>query len=263
MTPYYPILDAPYCSGETTVHNFPPNNWEISNRNHKNLYVSFIEDNFWVNNKIDEIPFGKSKTIKSEDVNSITQSSSIKIISLSSNIFPEKSRSIPKLIHSSTSTPLSRATLSLVSDKASTCYQGEIVPFPERATLLSFSPFLQFHKGVENFLILLNFESNAQIRKGHLEIFDGRNNHLKETVEILSNTVNIISLNDINFGEESFPVFTSKDMASIPIYLSTYNQGSQMNIEHTHPPGSFAIHGNRFAVQKEIKRFWFDRLKVK
>jgi len=216
-----------------------------------------------VNHKIDEVPFGKSKTIKSQDLNSITQSSSIKIISLSPNTFPEKSRSIPKLIHRSTSTPLSRATLSLVSDKASTCYQGEIVPFPERATLLSFSPFLQFHKGIENFLILLNLESNAQIRTGNLEIFDGRNNHLKKTVEILSNTVNIISLNDIDLSPDSFPVFISKDMASIPIYLSSFNQGRQISIEHTHPPGSFAIHGNRFAVQREIKRFWFERFRTK
>ena len=33
-----------------------------------------------------------------------------------------------------------------------------------------------------------------------------------------------------------------------------------LSLEHTHPPASFAVHGERFKVQAEIKKQWFNAL---
>ena len=35
-----------------------------------------------------------------------------------------------------------------------------------------------------------------------------------------------------------------------------------MSLEHTHPPGSFVVRGDRNKVQKMIKSKWFEALEV-
>jgi hypothetical protein len=35
---------------------------------------------------------------------------------------------------------------------------------------------------------------------------------------------------------------------------------SIMTLEHTHPPASLVLHGNRNAIQGQIKSKWFNKL---
>jgi len=56
-------------------------------------------------------------------------------------------------------------------------------------------------------------------------------------------------------------LMASENMAGIPLYFSRNKITRQMSLEHTHPPASFAIHGKRFAVQQELKKIWFERIK--
>ena len=41
---YYPILKAPYCTGKTTLYNFPPNDWEGARNDKKVINLSYIDD---------------------------------------------------------------------------------------------------------------------------------------------------------------------------------------------------------------------------
>ena len=70
-----------------------------------------------------------------------------------------------------------------------------------------------------------------------------------------------ISLDNIGFDEQSLPVVICRGMASIPLYFSSYKQGSLLSLEHTHPPASLVVHGNRFGVQRQLKEYWFSQLK--
>ena len=42
--------------------------------------------------------------------------------------------------------------------------------------------------------------------------------------------------------------------------LGVSEDKKMLSLEHTHPPASFAVHGERFKVQAEIKRQWFNAL---
>ena len=50
-------------------------------------------------------------------------------------------------------------------------------------------------------------------------------------------------------------------MAGIPFGLGICKQNSMLSLEHTHPPASFVVHGQRFKVQGNIKSKWFNILK--
>ena len=50
-------------------------------------------------------------------------------------------------------------------------------------------------------------------------------------------------------------------MAGIPFGFGISKDEKMLSLEHTHPPASFAVHGNRFAVQGQIKKQWFNILK--
>ena len=75
------------------------------------------------------------------------------------------------------------------------------------------------------------------------------------------NQINIISLDDVGFDEQSLPIVVCRGMASIPLYFSSYKRGKILSLEHTHPPASLVVHGNRFGAQKQLKDYWLSQLK--
>ncbi len=94
-----------------------------------------------------------------------------------------------------------------------------------------------------------------------MEIYDAHSKELKKIQSAYSNQINIISLNDMGFNEQNLPVIICREMAFIPLYFSSYKLGEMLSLEHTHPPASLVVHGNRFGAQKQIKEYWFSQLK--
>ena len=82
---------------------------------------------------------------------------------------------------------------------------------------------------------------------------------IKDT-EIKSNSCNFIDLNNLNIEEDELLVCYTKSMSGIPLFLSFSNDDRTMSLEHTHPPSSFLIHGNRNNLQRIIKENWFNIL---
>lgn len=50
-------------------------------------------------------------------------------------------------------------------------------------------------------------------------------------------------------------------MAGIPFGFGLNTNAPMLSLEHTHPPSSLTVHGNRFKSQKNIKTKWFNILK--
>jgi len=257
---YFPILSSPYCIGRTTLHNFSPNNWETFDRKKKFVNLTYSKDGFWTSKLIDELQYGKSKIIDFVEISSLMSHDTLPLLSLTKEPLPETSKVLPELSPNLCSYPMHRATLELVSKSSTTSYQGEINPFPIKASMLSFSPFLQFGKDFENFVLLMNLEKNASSRSVDLEVYDVSSRSLKKTQKVFNNQLNIVSLNEIDFNSQNLPVLVCRDMSFIPLYFSSFRRGNSMSMEHTHPPASFVIHGERFKIQKNLKDYWFSIL---
>ena len=258
---YYPILSAPYCSGKTTLYNFSPNNWEPTDKCDQFVSLTYIKDGLWHSHTIDKLEYQEYKVIAYSDVVDLIYDGALVFLSLSKEELPETSRELPVINCNHTSTPAYRATLSLQSKFSETSYQGEIDPFSAKGSMLTFSPFMQFGNNVENYFLLMNLEKKPENRVVEVEIYDANTKDLKRVQSASSNQISVISLDNVGFDETSLPVIICRDMASIPLYFSTYKKGELLSLEHTHPPSSLVLHGNRFVALKQVKEYWFSQLK--
>lgn len=257
---YYPILMAPGCTGQTTLYNFPPNNWEMTNRQSRLINLTWAQDNVWHSEVLGELAFGAMRIFSHADIPSHVPADALPLLSFSTAPLPLSSEVLPSSMHN-TSMPAWRATLGLVSAMASTCYQGELDPFPTPGSMLTFAPFMQLGSAIENYMLMINLEKTPQIRASMVEVYDSANPHrLKGSFEVRNNTVSVVRLDGLDIGPDVLPVIICKEMSGIPLYFSKTHDGTYLSLEHTHPPASYVIHGQRWDAQKILKKYWFARL---
>ena len=257
---YYPILTAPGCTGQTTLYNFPPNNWEDMRKEHRLVNLTWAQDTVWRSVTLGELAFGAMQAYTLVDVSTHVPDDALPLLSLASTPFPESSETLPASMQG-TSMPNWRATLGLVSPLASTCYQGELDPFPAPGSLLTFAPFVQFGAGIENYMLLLNLEKNPQTRTSIIEIYDSaKPSRCLGRSEVRNNAISVVSLDGLGLGPEDLPVIICKGMSGVPLFFSKTTDGACLSLEHTHPPASYVIHGKRWDAQKILKTEWFAKL---
>lgn len=258
---FFPLLNINESAGFCTVHNFPPNNWENISKEPKSLWSIYSDGKKWITNLICKLNYGESKTIYYKDFNLNTKSGVLPVIALQFRDKPlEKKLSVlPDNEFKFTKTPEWRATVGFNYKGTSTSYQGEINPFPTKASLLTFHPFIQYNE-IENFFVFVNLEAKPELRESKIEIYNSNNRKLIDIVKIKSNSINIIPLNRYKIKQQELPIFLSRNMAGIPFGFGINKTAPMLSLEHTHPPASFVVHGNRFNYQKKIKEDWFKIL---
>jgi hypothetical protein len=261
--PYYPLFNIPGANGWITISNFPPNNWEISKPTKKLVNLSYVEEGQWKSSTIGSLRHNQFQTFSIDNLPSISKLKTLVLFSLSSLEFPEYSDELPCLdAEQKTLMPIWRSTIGLSTPFASTSYQGEIEPFNQKGSMLTFAPFLQFGEKIENYLIFLNVEKKAISRTAVLGIFNSSTKELKGRFLVKNNDVTVINLDELGFGATDLPLIVCKEMSGIPLYFSRTSDGSSLSLEHTHPPASFVVHGKRFEVQKKLKDIWFSNLNL-
>ncbi len=257
---YYPILNVPGFLGFTTLYNFPPNNWEARHCREQWVNATFSSEKEWVTENLGKLPFGAVTTVTADQLCGTIPPNKLALLSLTNTPIPRNSTLLPKLDSSITSMPAWRATIGLSSGSAQTSYQGELDSFPKNGTLLTFGPFLQYGIGIQNYLFFLNIENSPIRRVSELEIYDANRLNLRARFSVCNNSVNVIALDSLGINEDELPLIICKDMAGVPLYFSHTTDGTFMSLEHTHPPASFVVHGNRWEAQKLLKKHWFSKI---
>jgi hypothetical protein len=257
--PFYPLLKAPAAKGWIKLPNFPPNNWEI-NSFKKYINLSWADGDVWNSRNIGIL--GKDKFIRfnEADFENILPPDVCPFLSLTSKPLMEVDSNLPTLKDKTSNLPLFRAAIGLQTNKASVSYQGEINPFHAPGSLLSFCPFIQTNSKVKNYLLFVNLESSGIFRTAEIEIFDSSSCELKHTSKIGNNRVSVISLDNLGFNANSLPFIICREMSGIPLFYSTAENGKFLSLEHSHPPASFVVHGDRWGAQKVLKQKWFSKV---
>ena len=260
--PFFPILNSNFAKGFTTAHNFSPNNWEKISEHKKNIWAIYSNGDCWKTKHLGEIGRGESKTFYYDDILKIKDQISFPLVllQLRKSHLENNLDYLPSQELGFTKSPEWRATVGLELNQNQTSYQGEINPFPKKASLLTFHPFIQPKIATNNF-IFINLEGNPSFREEDLEIYDSRTKKIIDVVSIKSNNVNEIQLDKYNLSAKKLPVFLCRRMAGIPFGFGLSKKYNLLSLEHTHPPGSFVVHGDRFQIQREIKTKWFNILK--
>ena len=261
MAIFFPILKSTEIyKGGTIAYNFPPNDVQKVIPKSRYLNLIWMDTECWKTKLITKIKPLESKEVFYDSIKPKESENDLLIMCITDEPLPPTMNSLPS--HTlPTTTPNWRSTVCIHRNNASASYQGEIEPFPEKATLLSFIPFMQNNMNIHNYLIFVNLESKPISRKGSLKFSTIRQPELiVKDSEIKSNSCNFIDLNNLDIEDDELLVCYTKSMSGIPLFLSFSNDDSTMSLEHTHPPASFLIHGNRNNLQSIIKENWFNQL---
>ena len=268
---FYPLFNLNEARGFISLPNFPTNNWEKTHHGEKNIY-SFrpTKQGRWnVQNfgKISENAFFDISTdeldIKLEyDIIDGVSIGELALFQLRIDELPKSLIELPNVDFEQTHWPEWRSTIGFKTEDSRVSYQGEINPTSPKATLLTFHPFIQF-VDIRNYFVFVNIEKSSVTRWSEIEIFDSKKGEKIDTKKIKNNSVNIIPLDKYEFTQNDLPVFFSKSMAGIPFGFGKSISSSMMSLEHTHPPASLTLHGNRLIAQKNIKMSWAEYLKIK
>lgn len=267
---FYPLFDINETKGFLSIPNFSVNNWEKTHNGGKNLFSFRVSDNgFWnvknfgaiaendfFNITTDEIDKKLNFEIFDDVVISELVLFQLRIGNLKSDL-----TELPGPDFESTSWPEWRATIGFSFRNSKVSYQGEINPTPPKATLLTFHPFIQFID-VKNYFVFVNIEKSPLTRWSEIEIFNSRTGNKVDAKKVRNNSVNIIPLDKYNFTPLDLPVFYCKSMAGIPFGFGKSISSDMMSLEHTHPPASLTLHGNRMNAQKNIKMAWANFLNI-
>ena len=259
---YYPLLRAPGCGGVTTLYNFAPNNWEEREKRERFANLSWSDGKQWQSRKLATLAYGATLCVRIADVAGMVPDHALPLLSLSDVPLPAEADKLPAAGMPHTSYPNWRATLGLLAEGgASTCYQGEVDPFPAPGSMLTFGHFLQTGAEVENYLLLVNLEASPHTREARLEVRDAAQpGRLLTSARVWNNQVNIVKLDWAGMNETQLPLLVCMGMAGIPLYFSRTADGRYLSLEHTHPPASSVVHGRRWDAQKLLKQLWFSKV---
>lgn len=256
---FYPLIKLNNFQGSTTIHNFPPNNWEAINFSDKYIYLLWSENDIWKTHFIRTLEMFNSIEISTLHLPNEFFINNVAFLYPSSILLNDKLNELPTENNFNTITPSWRATIAIESYKTKVSYQGEIEPFPEKASLLTFHPFIQSHN-FENFLLTINLIKNPNIIESNLEIYNGFKSEYIDSQIIKTNSATILPLNKYNFKPSDLPFFINRTSSAIPFGFGYNTDKSILSLEHTHPPASLVLHGNRNVIQSQIKAKWFNKL---
>jgi len=256
---FFPLMSTPGLTGFLDLLYLPPNNWESSRAREVILYSLETNGNVWKTQELGLMKKGEIRRFTTSDTILGSASSSLKLLYPSSRALPSELKLLPEEPTFTTRIPEWRATTGFLSEYAQTSYQGELFPLPSKASLLTFHPFIQYGS-VKNKLVILNATKTPEITKGRLLFFNSSTRELIAERTISTNGSTTIELDELGYGETELPAIISPDVAGIPFGLGIFEDGQMLSMEHTHPPASFVLFGDRFGVQGSIKKRWFSRL---
>jgi hypothetical protein len=211
-----------------------------------------------------EIDPNELRRISASELSGLMAEGVLGYLSLTERPLPAQTSTLPPTAEGKTVYPFWRSTLGLTSKAgAETAYQGEIDPFPEPGSLLTFGHFLQCHQDVQNHLLFVNLETSPKGREGVIEIRRAdAPRELLRSARVTNNAITCISLDGIGLTDSDLPLVVCRQLSGIPLYLSKTKDGRFMSLEHTHPPASSVVHGHRWMAHKQLKQLWFERASV-
>ena len=256
---FFPLMKTPNLNGFCDLVYESPNNWE--NRIHKpiSLYLLWSNRNRWLSKKISEMNYGDEIRLVTNDIDEKCLATGLALIYPSLEPIEPELSTLPSQKVWYSEIPAWRNTSGFYNEFTQVSYQSDIEPLPSKASLLTFHPFIQFGDVINN-LLVLNVTNDPKIQSGKISMFNSFDKSFVADTLISTNSLTTIPLDVYSFKPTDLPVFYSPEIAGIPFGLGIAKSGKMLSLEHTHPPASLVLHGNRRAIQGKIKKSWIEKL---
>ena len=256
---FFPLMKTPNLNGFCDLVYESPNNWE--NRIHKpiSLYLLWSNGNRWLSKKISEMNYGDEIRLVTNDIDEKCLATGLALIYPSLEPIEPELSTLPSRKVWYSEIPAWRNTSGFYNEFTQVSYQSDVEPLPSKASLLTFHPFIQFGDVINN-LLVLNATNDPKIQSGKISMFNSFDKSFIAESLISTNSLTTIPLDVYNFKPTDLPVFYSPEIAGIPFGLGIAKSGKMLSLEHTHPPASLVLHGNRRVIQGTIKKSWIEKL---
>jgi hypothetical protein len=256
---FFPLMFHKALNGFLNVVYLPSNNWENTIKDRLNIYGIYSDGLHWNSIKLSQLDYGQSERYEQSDFNHLPIESNLLLIYPTKKNLPLKLGQLPDDKNWYSTTPAWRNSTGFCNQYAQVSYQAELEPFPSKASLLTFHPFIQY-KNMKNNLLIVNATKEPTIKTHEVKVYNSITLQLIDVVTVKSNSTSEIPLDGYNFNPVDLPVFSCDTMAGIPFGLGISNDDLTLSLEHTHPPASLVIFGDRRRVQAKIKQNWFKKL---
>ena len=258
---FFPLMKTPDLEGFLDLIYQAPNNWENKMRKKIFMHLIWSEDSYWKTQQIAVMKKGDVYRIKTNEVKAEVMQNNLALAYASVAPLPEKISSLPLKKTWFAEVPAWRNTSGFFNSHTQVSYQSDVEPLPSKASLMTFHPFIQFSE-IENRLIVLNATNNPEIIESNIQVYNSIDMKLIAEEKVKTNSLTTIYLDKYNFKPSDLPIFYCPSMAGIPFGLGISKDLRMLSLEHTHPPASLVLHGDRRAIQGKIKRNWVSRLKT-
>jgi len=236
-----------------------PNNWENRIKKPVAIYILWSDSKVWNAKKLTEMNYGDYFRISTDEIGQEIMHNNLAIVYPTFEKLKTRFSVLPTKKVWFAEIPAWRNTAGFSNKYTQVSYQADIEPLPQKASLLTFHPFIQFGDVINN-LLVLNVTKSPEIKKDSIKFFNSYDKSFVDEVEIQTNTLTTIPLDKYSFKPTDLPVFYSANIAGIPFGLGIAKSGRMLSLEHTHPPASLVLFGDRRRVQSKIKKAWIDRL---
>jgi len=252
-------MKTPNLNGFCDLVYESPNNWENRIRKPISLYLLWSNGNRWLSKKISEMNYGDEIRLVTNSIDEKCLATGLALIYPSLEPIEPELSTLPSRKVWYSEIPAWRNTSGFYNEFTQVSYQSDIEPLPSKASLLTFHPFIQFGDVINN-LLVLNVTNDPKIQSGKISMFNSFDKSFVADTLISTNSLTTIPLDVYSFKPTDLPVFYSPEIAGIPFGLGIAKSGKMLSLEHTHPPASLVLHGNRRAIQGKIKKSWIEKL---
>jgi hypothetical protein len=256
---YFPLIFHEKLNGFLNLVYLPPNSWENKIKAKINVYAIFSNGLEWNTIELPQLEYGQSARYEENNFSRYSVKSNLLIFYPTFEKLPKTLKTLPSKKYWHSSTPAWRNSTGFQNEYAQVSYQAEMEPFPPKASLLTFHPFIQY-SNMNNNLIIINITKEPSIVEHQVKVYNSRTFDYIDSVGVKSNSATEIPLDRYNFDSSDLPVFTCDTMAAIPFGLGISKDNFTLSLEHTHPPASLVIFGDRQTAQSKIKQKWFKKL---
>ena len=256
---FFPIFKALNLDGFLELAYTPANNWENRESRPMNIYALWSDGHSWSSEFQGVLKRGEIMRITSSSLKPKMLETGICLLYPTIDELAPQMDLLPRAPYWFSNVPEWRCTSGLSNECAQTSYQAEIYPLPSKASMLTFHPFIQFNK-VDNYLLILNITNEPTITTNEIELFNSTDLRKYGSASVRTNSASVIPLDVYGFTADDLPLFLSRKMAGIPFGLGVAKDGSMLSLEHTHPPASLVLFGNRNQIQSKIKKSWLQRI---
>jgi len=255
---FFPLMKVLNLEGFLELSYLPANNWENRLKKELNVYLLWPSDHSWNVKLFGKIKFGEVLRITTTDIDEKVMKSGVCLFYPTTEVLNGPLEALPSKEFWSSRIPEWRSTTGFFNASAQTSYQGEIFPLPPKANLLTFHPFIQYGE-VDNYLLVLNISRDPLIKESTIEFLNSVDLKKMGKAQVKTNSATCIPLDGFGYLPTDLPLFISPSMAGIPFGLGVSHDKKMLSMEHTHPPASFVLFGNRIGMQSKVKKAWFQK----